>query len=797
MCSFFLPLNYYIRPQNQNMRILPNLLLLMLLSSINCISQISDPANDAVSKYFQFDRETIYLHLNKNTYLNDETIWFKGYITEKKSSRPYGNTVNVYTQLVDESGKQLQLNLHFAENSTFEGHIDLDKNLSTGTYFIRTYTYFMNNFIENESSVYRISILNPTDNKIVNSKKNNYASAEMELFPESGVLLQGIQNTIGVKITDCNENGIAISNAIVQDSKGNNIVTFATNESGYGRFDLSPKADEIYKVVYEIDGNKQTKLLPPAIISGIALTVNNYVFPDKTVLKAKSNDAFLSQMEDLSIIMLHGSVVERIPLSFKNNIPELTIVIPTNQFSSGITTFYIVDKQQNKLAERVVFTPETIVPNIDISIRENRGDSVVVAGFSNLKMANLSVSVLPSATISLNDENSISGTLVFDNVLSSSIKNASYYYNNRDNRKIRYELDNILLTKNSKYNWNTIIQNKIPEIKYAFESGLSVKGTVNIGNADKKDLRIKMTQFAGDQVVQLNEKNEFFFNHLAAVDSTLIHFTLLRRQKTTPLKMYPQLVNANRTFNKPFLYKMRYCTFLEDTQETDFPTVEGAIALKEVGVQANKTAPLINESRYGNAMAKGYKITDDEATTYADVASFLQAHGYTVSNVGTELTISNRTSTSFTGSNSPTIYMDDAPIIDVGILRGFSLRDVEEIYINKRGYGGGSSGANGIINIYTKKVRTHNPNIAITSQSLLVLNGFQKWRGFTLPKYQNVRNQGFYNFGTIHWIPNINTDNQGNFSFAFPHLYQKGVKLQIEGIASDGTLVSKIVTLDL
>src|SRR5690606_28955654 len=97
---------------------------------------------------------------------------FKGYVTEKKSAQPYVNTVNVYVQLLDANGKSLKSHLLYAENSTFEGYMTLDNSLPTGLYYLQAYTNYMNNFSEDESSVFAIEIINPTENKVVENKFN-------------------------------------------------------------------------------------------------------------------------------------------------------------------------------------------------------------------------------------------------------------------------------------------------------------------------------------------------------------------------------------------------------------------------------------------------------------------------------------------------------------------------------------------------------------------------------------------------------------------------------------------------
>ena len=133
-------------------------------------------------------------------------------------------------------------------------------------------------------------------------------------------------------------------------------------------------------------------------------------------------------------------------------------------------------------------------------------------------------------------------------------------------------------------------------------------------------------------------------------------------------------------------------------------------------------------------MAKGYKINDTEAGTFRDILSFIASHGYDVFTEAGQVVIRNRVSTSFMGNRTPVVFLDNIQIFDFTILLNMNLNDVDEVYINKRGYGMGSDGANGSIRIYTKKLIDYKPKQAnIKSKSLEIKNGFQPYFEFENP----------------------------------------------------------------
>ena len=67
--------------------IFASLFLITPLIAQNTASK-KEALQNAYSSYFNAERETIYLHFNKNIYLTKEPIWFKGYVFDKKNGIP-------------------------------------------------------------------------------------------------------------------------------------------------------------------------------------------------------------------------------------------------------------------------------------------------------------------------------------------------------------------------------------------------------------------------------------------------------------------------------------------------------------------------------------------------------------------------------------------------------------------------------------------------------------------------------------------------------------------------------------
>ena len=284
--------------------------------------------------------------------------------------------------------------------------------------------------------------------------------------------------------------------------------------------------------------------------------------------------------------------------------------------------------------------------------------------------------------------------------------------------------------------------------------------------------------------------------NVVAVDSTTLHFSLLsKNEKFENLKLYTQLLKNNRKFIKSFQITASNCATPAQSNALKiemFPKVAKGTVLDSIEIKRTITrVKLKNELKFNNSMAKGYKITDDIARSYYDLLTFIAANGFDVRYDGGIVSILGRASTSFNGTKTPQLFINDVPETNFNQLIGLNLNTIDEIYISKRGYGGGDGATNGVIRVYNRKGVSAFKSIEIKSKSLLVQNGFQPNKQFKNPKYSNYYDDGFKKFGTISFKQAILIDENGNFKFSVPNYYKEGLKILIEGISSEGQLISE------
>ncbi|HAF77144.1 MAG TPA: hypothetical protein DCG42_07455, partial [Maribacter sp.] len=72
---------------------------------------------------------------------------------------------------------------------------------------------------------------------------------------------------------------------------------------------------------------------------------------------------------------------------------------------------------------------------------------------------------------------------------------------------------------------------------------------------------------------------------------------------------------------------------------------------------------------------------------------------------------------------------------------------------------------------------------------------FEPVKKFYTPKYTSYLSNEFENFGTIHWVPELQTDENGIATFKILNTFQSNVSFFIEGMGSEGQLISAEQTL--
>ena len=756
-----------------------------------------------LDNYFDLEREAIHLHLDKTTFLNNETIWYQGYVINRKTNKPYFTT-NVFVLLFDESGKQLSEKLIYASNGTFAGKITLNSKLASGNYYIQVYTNWMNNFSENESTISKISVINPIEG-IKNYKKINTESLELALNPEGNSLISGISNTIGIQVKDCNGNSPGNLEASIQNSTGEILKTVKLNQFGFGKFDIIPANIDI-KVVVNYEHKIIEKTLPKPDLIGMSIEVNSFSIENNVAIKIKTNqtsyDAF--QSKKLSLVIHQDQKPIVYPITFNSNNLEQTFIVKNTDLQIGINTIRIIDNDLKQWVERIIYVSKPIKYELNILKNRRNEDKISLIAYSKSPNSIMSVSVLPEGTKSIDGNNSIIAGITINPYLNKSLTNSNYYLNDQNRLKL-YELDLVLLNEEkSKYNWDYMKTNP-PKSNYSFDIGINLKGKIDPSIKNKTFHKVKLVTYK-DLIMStsdVSEQGEYLFENLLLTDSTLVDLSLqkLPNFENIPQKLLPQIINRKINYSKIFTGNTsQNCNVVieyEPFSDLDLPKFEGKIInLKEVVLKSKKISDLTYGNVLSNTMLRGYKI--DEKYTTNSLLNFIEYNGFVVTRNQGKINISSRQRMSLNLPDpTPLVYINDRQLFSSFDELGFmQMIEIDEIFIDSRAIVASMNNNAGIIKIYTKKPKKGyfskpNPN------SFFIKDAFSENVSFKNEEYANIQSIGFDNFAILGWFPRISSNESGDFGFDVIDYNKTKSKIIIDGMDSEGNLFHEEKIVDL
>ena len=771
------------------------LLVTLLVSSV-IFSQpneetVKSKIGAVLENYFKLDREAIHIHLNKTTFLSEETIWYQGYIVNRKTTKPF-YTSNVFVLLFDENGKQLSEKLVFADNGVFSGQIKLDPNLDSGNYYIQVYTNWMNNFTENESTLVKVNIINP-DQGIRNTKKIVKETLKIYLNPEGKNLISGVSTTIGIQVKDCNNNTPINLEATIQNSKGEALQTVKLNNFGFGKFFTIPTT-EVLKVVVKYEDKIIENNMPSANLIGVAIEASSFMLENKTTIKVKTNKSSFNSLQSRGLnLVIHQDqnyIVQ--PLNINPNDLEQIIVVNNTDLNPGINTIRIIDNELKQWSERQIYISPIAKNNYDVIKNNQQEDTIKLAAFSNAANNMISISVLPTETKSIDDNNSIIAGLTINPYIKTSLLNSNYYLNDL-NRLKYYELDLALLNQESlKYDWE-YMKLQPPTADYSFDIGINLKGTMANPLKSKSFHKVKLVSSKEFIMASadVTENGTFEFQNLLLTDSTYVNLSLhkLPNFEYVDAKLAIQIVNRKKPYNKAFTgLNKENCNSENDTITTvnlDLPDFkEKIIQLQEV-VSKNKKKQLRYNKILSNRMLRGHKI--DSTNNFSSILNFIEANGFKVDRTIGKINIYTRLP-GVAQLPTPIVYIDDRQLyFDYQELEFIKMDELDEIYINSIAIVPSINNNLGIIRIYTKKQQNAyskkpNPN------SFFVKDAFSKSSTFQNLDYAGASSNGFNNFGIISWFTKTISDSNGNFTFDILDYNKKNCKIIIEGMTTDGQI---------
>ena len=656
-----------------------------------------------------------------------------------------------------------------------------------------------------------------------------------KFLPEGGNLIAGIDQVIAFSAVGVDGRHVDVA-GVVQTKSGTEVCRIESEHNGMGKFTLNAKADETYiATLTSSNGISRSFTIPAAAKSGcvIHLTPEN---DNRLILQILSTSDY--PREQLVAIVQSRGIVNYV-------VEDLAVPlrIPLDKLRSGVAQVSLVNKlTRTVVAQRLFFVrgataSATITPSVKkFSPRERvQVDFAVKNSSGNATKGDFVVSVT-DADLLKEDKNAdnILSYMLLNSELKGHIENPKYYFEAND-AKHNEHLDLVMLTHGwRRYNINSILAGKKPNLHYTFEKEQSISGGVTgiLGKTRNPSVMIFRNRKEYLGVHSLNKTNRFLITGVDSPDTTIYILQALNREgssarvriKVDPYSYPITPIIAREVFQKKkeetsslteeYMMRSKQSYFEEggmpvvdiDAVEivakrsvtydyssslNDFNTVSGDMTrfvsifdalqrFRQLEVEGHNVYVRSNRG----AMGSPVKVTQ-ESSSAGDNGDDENGGGGGSSVTEVEIDMDDK------HDLMPAVYVNGTPM-DMGVIDAYPMSEVISVsYLDKfESMAAGMGSETGAIILHVKDINARE-KLLINSMAEVVVPGYASPVEFYAPDY-SVKNDRSKkdNRTTIAWIPSLQSNSLGDASISFWTADRaSNYRVTIEGITAEGELL--------
>jgi hypothetical protein len=738
--------------------------------------------------------EKVYVHTDKSTYLNNEICWFKIYSLDGFFNTPLTISTICYVEILDDQNQPVIQEKINMSNGMGNGSIAIPNNLPTGNYTIRAYTNWMKNFDAQYFFSKPIKLIN-TQIPIKNNEPTNKSNT-LSMFPESGSLISGITNKLGVKWIKENGKGLSSSGWLIADSK-DTLTTFVTSDDGIGSLIFTPKLGQQYTIkTKSSNGLEAAKAITGIQEKGFHLSVTEDKIKAQVQIEVFNN----TNENENAYLLIHTRGVLKKAFTLNKSISNL--VINNAELGDGINTITLFDHNKKPVSERLVFNYTTNANLIQAytevnQLRAREKVNLQLQGINNElnDQLNLSMSVYKLDSLQGIDETNIQNYIWLQSDLIEKVEQPLKYFDTT--RLTRFiEMDNLMLTNGwRKFNWEQVLSNEAPLFQYLPEiAGNIIIGKLDKGNNKNNEITAsisypsKYTQYKGTSINQ-NGIGLFEFKKIYNDGQIILQVDSPYHKSKFILEspFYSDRNLKNTSLLNEKINKLDLNNNYRDIQVQNFYNQK----------LTNQFSPLIVDSNafYGKA-DRAYLLDNYSrfATLEEVIREYVTPISLTKSDGKFKLSVYDEATKQFF-KEKPLLLLDGVVINDINKFLTYDPLKIRKLEVVSRLYFDGNNKYNGIINFttYDGKMDGYelDPNAIV-----LDYKGLQANRIFAAPVYdtQNQIENRLPDFRhLLYWNPTISikgnkakqisfftSDSKGNFLISIQGLSNKGIPVYRE-----------------
>ena len=433
-------------------------------------------------------QEKVYLHFDNMGYFENETLWFKAYVTRTDNGHLSDLSKVLYVELLNPSGDIVKTCKYPVDSlGVSHGDIKLDSLLTSGYYEVRAYTRYMTNWGTNAvfSRVFpvfkkpakegdysdltiRTMLYYARDPNNRTSDDSLYQKAiddgiytrdllktiSVKFYPEGGDLVAGKKCRVAMLAVDDNGHPHE-GEGFVMNERGDVLASVKTDTLGRGLFEIVPDTGKLTFQMRNLRKSERRGVqyfeLPQAKKEGCTLSVD--AVSEQMLATLQCSDGICGNL--LGYVIMHNGNIFR--CDTLTAAPIIEIELDRQAMPEGVNQMTVFDSRGAIMAERLFF----LCPKPD------KGDSIRVTAITQrlkpcgkvemeLKTrpnANLSFSAIDAKTMTNGKQGNMKTWMLLSSEVRGYIRNVDYYFES-DDKEHRQNADLLMLTQGwRRYDW--------------------------------------------------------------------------------------------------------------------------------------------------------------------------------------------------------------------------------------------------------------------------------------------------------------------------------------------------------
>ena len=463
------------------------------------------PAHQLAQYAQRAPHEQLFVHLDRPLYVGGETIWLKVYAAAGTGHQPLALSSVAYLELLDAARRPVLQGKIALKNATGQGAFVLPATLPSGTYTLRAYTSWMQNFAPEGYFQAPVTVLNTTAASGPAAGQDSVA-IDAQFFPEGGNLVQGLRSKVAFKVTGPDGRGLAATGRVL-NAAGQPVATFQTLRLGMGSFWLTPVAAQgPYTAMLTLAGQRRaiTRPLPAAYERGYVLHLD----ASDPAQVVGSVSATAAQPETMTLLGYAGQQVAlETRLQLLNGRAEFRVA--KSRLPDGVSRFTLFDARQQPVCERLYFQPPrqplALTAQADKAAYSLRDNVQVQLASAGPAPASLSMAVYRLDSLNAAPLLTIDQYLGLTAELRGLVENPAYYFT-ASGPEVAAATANLLLTQGwRRFRWEDVLAATQPPLAHLPEPyGPVVRGRLTQAGSAQPRAGVLTYLAAPNRIIRLS-----------------------------------------------------------------------------------------------------------------------------------------------------------------------------------------------------------------------------------------------------------------------------------------------------